>query len=106
MRWRWLALVSVLLASPSALAAPCDDRAAVWATADDGHGVRHLLYGTRSIGEEGAMFIEEWRNGKRAWRTVAARVTCSDDVCTARFVDETPPEEVEAAIESIDEDGD
>lgn len=52
------------------------------------------------------MFIEEWRNGKRAWRTVAARVTCSDDVCTARFADETPPEEVEAAIESIDEDGD
>ena len=105
MRWRWLLVGLALLASPSARAADCDDRTAIWTT-EEQDGVRHLLYGTHGIGEEGAMFIEEWRGGRRAWRTLAGRATCSDGICTVRFEDVTPSDDVEAYVESVDENGD
>src|SRR5436190_23625734 len=66
MRWRWLAVCLALLSSPSAHAVDCDDQTAIWTTAER-DGVSHRLYH-----RGGVFFIEEWRKGKRAWRTLAS----------------------------------
>lgn len=88
--------------------AECDDTTAIWATAED-DGVRHLLYGTSSITMWSGIFIEEWRSGKRAWRTKAAWATCSNGevTCSVQFSDETSSDGgASAVIERIDEDRD
>jgi hypothetical protein len=104
----WLVATSLLLASTTARAARCDDQTAIWATPER-NGVRHLLYGTSAITMWSGIFIEEWRHGKRAWRTKAGWATCSNGevTCTAYFADETMSDGgVGAVIEQIDDDGD
>jgi hypothetical protein len=100
MRLRWLVVGLALLASPSAFAADCDDQTAIWTTAER-DDVAHRLYHTG-----GVFFIEEWRKGRRAWRTVASWTSCSngESTCTAFFEAQTG--EVSATIEWIDDDGD
>jgi hypothetical protein len=104
----WLLAGALLLANTTVHAAGCDDQAAVWATPER-DGVRHLLYGTGAITVWSGIFIEEWRNGRRAWRTKAGWATCSNGqvTCIVYFDDETMSDGgVAAIIEQIDDDGD
>jgi hypothetical protein len=110
--WRWIFAIFALLWGPQAWPAECRDETGIWASPER-DGVRHVLYGTGGIIMFSAVFIEEWRNGKRAWRTTAATTSCSNGevVCRVAFEDETPSDDpsqdrAEAIVERIDENGD
>jgi hypothetical protein len=109
---RWIFAVVALLWPAAAWPAECTDETAIWASPER-DGVRHVLYGTGGITMFSAVFIEEWRDGKRAWRTAAATTSCSNGevVCRVYFEDETPSDDPEhgraaAIIERIDENDD
>jgi len=105
--WRWLLAIPALLGTPQAHSAGCDNQTAIWATPET-DGVTHLLYGTGAITMWSGIFIEEWRNGKRAWRTKAGWATCSNGqvTCSVSFEDETASDGAIADIEWIDDDND
>lgn len=101
MWWRDMVLGAALASSvPAQAAASCDDSAAVWATSEK-EGVSHRLYRPSDV-----YFIEEWRNGKRAWRTLAAWMTCSNGVSTCWADFQTEKGDTLSILESIDDDDD
>jgi hypothetical protein len=83
---RLLALPASMVVS-HALAGACDTERTIW-TNTGPNGVRHVVYRVFGVSDMmstipafGALFIEEWRAGRLAWRT-AALTTCSNGEST------------------------
>jgi hypothetical protein len=106
----WIAILAFLLPA-TAEAATCKDELAIWAAKQG--GVRNIAYQAQTDGLRSmwpSMVLEEWRDGKLAWRAVAS-TTCSNghSICyifapdNASLIGEST---TEAIIERIDENRD
>jgi hypothetical protein len=110
---REIALLASLVSATTAHAATskpaCDNAHAVWASEKD--DVRQVIYGTDGLNYGSTIYLEEWRQGKLAWRA-NGRTTCSNgaSICYAMFEDMSGKTGEDATtdvvVETIDADED
>jgi hypothetical protein len=106
----WLVLLVGATTGHAATVKPaCDNARAVWANEKD--SVRQVIYGSDGLNYGSTIYLEEWRDGKLAWRA-NGRTTCSNgaSICYAMFEDmsgKTGDDALTSAvIESVDADED